>query len=310
MACERTSVTIGGYQITFVSRTIIDNTTQFCYDVVGTPDAEHDLNNFVVEICPNNPNQFINFVNIVNCTKQINGGPVSYANCEKVTKPNPSGNQVNLIGIKFDESVATDETARFCFTLNAILDEDCVNVGLKAGTDVFQTTPSQTINGPVCEQVSPLPPGIKTVPFCCYVSVPEGFEPVISEEQPVITSAIVSNCTFLCEGTEIGTGTVIVDTTEITCDFEMPKTDLLGCVCVQNALEITDGEQVSWVCCNDSVCIEETLCVSCPDTSVLPTDVQITVDPESLDATFVDSCAGKSAFKITGLIVITFTCPD
>ena len=125
------------------------------------------------------------------------------ANCEKVTKPNPSGNQVNLIGVKFNETVGKNETITFCFTLDAILGEDCVNVGYKAGQDIFQTTSDQRINGPVCGVTPPPPPpGTKTIPFCCYVTVPEGFEPVISGGKPVVASAIVSNCTFLCEGTE------------------------------------------------------------------------------------------------------------
>ena len=116
MACENTSVTLGGFTITFVSRSVSGGNTTFCYEVKGNGTAPNDLSNFVVEVCPNNPTQFINFINIVNCTKQVSGGPIVSATCTKVTKPNPSGNQVNLIGIKFDEPVGANETVTFCFT--------------------------------------------------------------------------------------------------------------------------------------------------------------------------------------------------
>lgn len=311
MACANTSVTLGGFTFTFISRTVSGGNTTFCYEVKGEGTAPHDLSNFIVEVCPNNPSEFINFINIVSCTKQVSGGATVPASCEKVTKPNPSGNQVNLIGVKFNEPVGKTETVIFCFTLNAVLGEDCVNVGYKAGQDIFQTTPAQRINGPVCgETPPPPPPGTKTVPFCCYVTVPEGFEPVLVEGKPVVESAIVSNCTFLCEGTEETTGQV--DTTPaLTCTFEIPKTDLLGCVSVQNALQIKEieGSQITFVCCNDCVCIEETLCIACPGCPTTPTDLAITIDRTSFMVTFVDSCAGKSVFKITGQILITFTCP-
>ena len=311
MACANTSVTLGGFTITFISRSVSGGNTTFCYEVKGNGTAPHDLSNFVVEVCPNNPTQFINFINIVSCTKQVDGGPIVSASCTKVTKPNPSGNQVNLIGVKFDEPVGKNETVTFCFTLDAVLGEDCVNVGYKAGQDIFQTTSAQRINGPVCGVTPPPPPpGTKTIPFCCYVTIPEGFEPVVVSGNPVVFSAIVSNCTFLCEGTEEITGEVNTDP-PITCIFEMPKTDLVGCVQIQNALQIREigNTQTTFVCCNTCVCIEETLCIACPGCPTTPTDLAFTIDQNAFAVTFVDSCAGKSEFKITGQLVITFVCP-
>lgn len=312
MTCSNTTVTLDGFSFTFISRLVVNSQTVFCYDVSGNGTGDADLSNWVLEVCPNNPDEFKNFINIVSCTKQVlPGGIIQNATCSKVTKPNPSGNQVNLIGVKFDEAVgkeASDPTIQFCVTFDTVLDEDCVNVGYKAGQDVFQTTVDERINGPICTTTPPPPPpGEREVVFCCYVTVPEDFMPVEVSEKPVIKAAIVNNCTFLCNGTKAATCTV----DSLVCDLELPTTSLVGCLQIQNALKIKEieGDQKTFVCCCDCICIEEELCVACPGCPTTPTNLEFMIDIDSLDAEFIDSCVGKSVYKITGKVIITFECP-
>ena len=132
-----------GYNITYVW----SNGTTWCYTVKGLG-KDPELSNWVLESCIDN-------VSIVNCTKQklyyTNGTPMEkpkHADCELVVTINPGGNQVPLLGVKFDEPVKKNEYIKFCVTFNRTLPKGCVHVGLKAG--LCATVSNDTIPGPVC----------------------------------------------------------------------------------------------------------------------------------------------------------------
>ena len=154
---------------------------------------------------------------------------------------------------------------------------------------------------------------VTPIPFCCYVTVPESFEPVRECDKPVIASAIVDNCTFLCEGPQ-KVEDVKVETAcgAIYCDIEVMKTDLVGCIKIQNALKIKEcrGCQYTYVCCCDCVCLCETLCYRCPECEPpCIDDVMIEIDKDKLNAVYIDECNGKSLYKITGALKVTLKCP-
>ncbi|MGE5557558.1 MAG: hypothetical protein ACM3WV_02990 [Bacillota bacterium] len=154
---------------------------------------------------------------------------------------------------------------------------------------------------------------VMPIPFCCYVTVPEGFEPARECERPVILAAIVGNCTFLCDSKkEIEDVKIGTECGNLYCDIEVPKTDLVGSIKVQSALKIKEicGEQYTFVCCCDCVCINETLCYRCPGCEPPSVeDVAIEIDPRSLDACAVDNCNCKTLYKITGKLKVDFSCP-
>ncbi|MEM2900670.1 MAG: SdrD B-like domain-containing protein, partial [Thermoplasmata archaeon] len=136
------STVFKGYNITYVW----SNGTTWCYTVKGLG-KDPELSNWVLESCVDN-------VSIVNCTKQKlyynNGTPMGSpkpADCKLIVTM-PGGNQVPLLGVKFDEAVGKYEYIKFCVTFNRSLPIGCVNVGIKAG--LCATVSPNKIPGPVC----------------------------------------------------------------------------------------------------------------------------------------------------------------
>lgn len=189
--------------------------------------------------------------------------------------------------------------------------------------------------GPICEKKQQGQCIVDPIPFCCFVTIPDGFKPKLDRlGSKIICSTIIKDCTTISQGTRF-VKNVEIDTGNcgtIFCDLELPTAKLSGCLEVQNALKIKRKKRddngccandidchkerdCTFVCCETCVCLEEqTLCVCCPQTNVeCDATVNFKIDKDSLDAKFVgicDDCCKDEVWKITGLIDIEVDCKN
>lgn len=265
MPCTNT-VTLNGYQFTFVSSNFDGVNTTFCYNVKGLGTSANALSNWVLEVdCP--ADEFT----VISCTKQVlPGGSVQNANCEKVTAP--QSGQVNLIGVKFNVEVGKNETIQFCVKFAGQVFEGCVNVGFKAGNPTFQTT-TRPIIGPTCD---PNPD------FCCTVSLPSYLS--LASTTPKIS----------------------FDPTCLECIDEGNRIRINGCVPIEAAIQVQNICGVkSWLCCSGTVCGVDIQCrtrTSCEGINFCNVIGIIDTNAVEIEST---ECPGKKLVQITATVTIT-----
>lgn len=237
----------------------------------GLGTSENELSNWVLEVdCP--ADEF----SIVESTKQVlPNGNVESADYEKVSAP--QSGQVNLVGVKFNESVgnnANDPAIRFCVTFAGELFEGCVNVGFKAGTPTFQTS-TRPLIGPTCD---PNPD------FCCTISLPSYLS--LASSTPKIS--FNPEC--------------------LDCDNNGNSILIKGCIPIQVAIQVkNDCGRTSWLCCSDVVCGIDLECRTrnnCDNIDFC--NVIGILDPSANQVESLE-CPERNFVKITA--TVTTTCP-
>lgn len=156
MACNL-STSFNGFKFTYLADISNPNIGKFCYQVENnSPYNAEDLSDWVLEVCPEHPEYFINYIEIESC---LVNPPQEGSGCSKKTMNTPGS--VPLIGVKFDYQIAKGtepstlpSLATFCVTFDTPLELGQVHVGFKAGTNTYVST--ETICGPVCTGIKGL----------------------------------------------------------------------------------------------------------------------------------------------------------
>ncbi|WP_316570824.1 hypothetical protein [Neobacillus sp. YIM B06451] len=154
MVCTNTTTTFNGYTFTYLAAQSDPAQGLFCYSVQSaTPMNQNNLSNWVLEVCPDCPDFFREFINIEECTFSP---AQTGANCEKRTQVPP--NQVPLIGVVFNYNLGRqpNNSATFCVEFDTPMELGEVRVGFKAGNQNPFVSPT-TICGPVCSGIKGCP---------------------------------------------------------------------------------------------------------------------------------------------------------